>query len=145
MGIFNIFKKHAAPADADQKTAPTAATAKKSPPAEAAAPATPASAPRASPRTILPNILVRRLITEKAGNQEKLRQYTFVVSPAANKITIAEAVRQRYGVHPVAVRISNHPGRLVRFGRRQGRTKAWKKAIVTLPEGAKIESGKSAS
>lgn len=88
---------------------------------------------------------MRRIVTEKATTQESLRKYVFAVATDANKITISTAIHQRYGVSPESVRVINVRGRHVRRGRQQGVTKAWRKAIVTLPEGATIASEKSAT
>lgn len=91
------------------------------------------------------SVLLRRLVTEKAVGQASLGQYSFAVARSANKITIMRAITQRYGVKPLAVRVVNMRGSRVRFGRQQGMTGAWKKAIVQLPPGAKIEGEKAAT
>lgn len=84
-------------------------------------------------------ILQHALITEKASLMAAQRQYSFAVHPAANKAQVAEAVTSVYGVTPTAVQIIRVSGKKIRFGRIEGRTKKWKKAIVTLPEGEKID------
>lgn len=89
--------------------------------------------------------LVRRIVTEKATGGSARGQYTFAVAPEANKPMVRQAIQQRYGARPVAVRLANQRGRRVRFGLRWGTTKAWKKAVVTLPPGAKIEGEKAAT
>lgn len=146
MSLFNVFhrkQKSAAPA------APKAAVA-----VQPAAPGRPTqpqktvaatSASRAREAAAVSGVLIRRLVTEKATGRTSLGQYTFAVVPDANKITVSQAVRQRYGVKPLAVRMLNVRGRQVRFGLRSGVTKAWKKAIVKLPPGAKIEGEKTTS
>lgn len=86
-----------------------------------------------------PRILLRPLITEKATQLSSYRQYAFVVHPKANKIEIRKAIRALYGVEPQAVNVMRVPGKDVRFGRVRGRTNSWKKAIVTLKPGEKID------
>lgn len=131
MGLFNIFKKHAKPA----APAPVQPTVEPSRPTKTA----PSTAP------LITGVLVGRLVTEKASAGALLAQSVFAVARDANKITIRQAVQQRYGVAPLKVRSLNVRGQRVHFGRRKGETKPWKKAIVTMPEGVKIESEKPAS
>lgn len=84
-------------------------------------------------------ILKRPLITEKASSLGIYRQYVFAVAPSANKIEVRKAIRKVYGVDPIKVNLMNISGKNVRYGKTEGRTKDWKKAIVTLPPGQKIE------
>jgi large subunit ribosomal protein L23 len=84
-------------------------------------------------------ILLRPLITEKATAVGIFNKYEFVVSDDATKPRINEAVRNVYGVEPVKVNIVRVLGKKVRHGRRSGKTKDWKKAIVTLKQGDRIE------
>lgn len=83
-------------------------------------------------------ILVRPLITEKAANLGSEDKYVFAVNKNANKIEIAKAINEVYGIKPIAVNIVRVGGKKVRHGRVQGRRKDWKKAIVTLPKGKTI-------
>jgi large subunit ribosomal protein L23 len=82
------------------------------------------------------HILSRPIITEKLTMDGR---YGFRVSSDANKIEISKAVAKVYGVKPVAVNIINVRGRKVRYGRTSGTTSSWKKAIVTLKKGDKID------
>ena len=82
------------------------------------------------------HILISPLITEKLTADGK---YGFCVSPDANKVEIAKAIEKVYGVRPLAVNIVNVRGRKVRYGKTAGRTSNWKKAIVTLKKGDKID------
>lgn len=91
------------------------------------------------PRVELYGILLRPLITEKATNSAQFNQYIFAVSTKANKIQIARAIQSRYGIKPIKINIINNAGKNVRSGRVSGRTKDWKKAIVTLPKGKTIQ------
>jgi large subunit ribosomal protein L23 len=83
-------------------------------------------------------ILMAPVLTEKAGKQEAEGKYSFLVADTANKVEVAEAVRDLYGVKPTAVRIVNVKGKKVRFGRKQGQRKTRKKAIVSLKSGDAI-------
>ena len=85
------------------------------------------------------DILVKPLITEKASALGAVNKYVFAVSPRTNKIEVKKAIRAVYNVDPIAVNISNFSGKRVRYGRTSGVTKGWKKAVVTLKPGDKIE------
>ncbi|MBI5404938.1 MAG: 50S ribosomal protein L23 [Candidatus Kerfeldbacteria bacterium] len=84
-------------------------------------------------------VLVRAVVSEKATRLASERQYIFMVGADANKISVASAIRKLYGVTPTAVNIINVPGKALRYGRTEGRTKNWKKAVVTLKSGDRIE------
>ncbi len=86
-------------------------------------------------------ILKEPHITEKASDAESGNQYIFKVFPSANKIEIKKAVRDLFGVSVLGVNIINIHQKRKRFaGRRSGGYKeGYKKAIVTLREGHKIE------
>ncbi len=83
-------------------------------------------------------VLVKPLITEKAANLGAENKYVFEVSTSANKIEIAKAINEVYGIMPVNVNVINVQGKKVRSGRLQGKRKNWKKAIVMLPKGKTI-------
>ncbi len=83
-------------------------------------------------------ILLKPLITEKAADLATNGKYVFSVAITANKIEIAKAINQVYGVEPIAVNVINNIGKKVRYGQTMGRRKDWKKAIVTLPKGKTI-------
>jgi len=88
-----------------------------------------------------PQQIIRRpLITEKSTHQkEESRQYAFEVDPKANKIEIKAAVEQLFKVKVIKVRTLNVLGKIKRLGRRYGKRPDWKKAIVTLREGDRID------
>lgn len=80
-------------------------------------------------------IIVRPLVTEKGTNlSEQENQYQFEVHPDCNKVQVAAAVSKIYGVRVEKVRTINHQGKARRYKYKIGRTKATKKAIVTLHE-----------
>jgi len=84
-------------------------------------------------------ILKRPLLTEKVTYQGQYNQYSFEVAKSTNKIEIQKAIQGVYGVNPISINVINIKGKEVRRGRQRGRTKDWKKAIVTLKAGDKIE------
>jgi len=61
------------------------------------------------------------------------------VAPKTNKIEVAKAVKEIYGVKPVRVNMIKMAGKQARYGRISGRRKDWKKAIITLPSGQTIK------
>jgi large subunit ribosomal protein L23 len=90
-----------------------------------------------------PYEIVRRpRISEKTVHlQNKLNAYTFEVHPAANKIQIKDAIKALWKVDVKAVNTMNCRGkdRRMRNNRVPGITAAWKKAIVRIADGQKIE------
>lgn len=85
-------------------------------------------------------ILKRPLLTEKSTRlQDHLNQVAFEVDIDANKVQIANEVEKRFDVKVTKVRTMNFRGKLKRLGRFEGRRSSWKKAVVTLAEGHKIE------
>jgi len=84
-------------------------------------------------------VIIKPLVTEKAAELGALGKYVFAVNPRMNKVEVKKAIRSIYKVDPVQINISNFSGKYVRYGRSWGKTKGWKKAIVTLKPGDKIE------
>lgn len=88
-------------------------------------------------------ILYRPIVTEKISNLQEKGVYAFEVDPDANKVEIARAVEKKFKVTVVKVRTLNFKGKkkihMTRRGRFEGRTSHYKKAIVTLKEGEKID------
>ncbi len=87
----------------------------------------------------LPGILLYPRVTEKAVAFAEKGVYVFVVSDDANKIQIKRAVEGKYGVHVADVRVVRLPGKERRRGRVIGWKAGFKKAMVQLKEGQKIE------
>ena len=86
------------------------------------------------------DVVRRPLVTEKSTVLQDIRnQYSFEVAPHTNKSEIAKAVETLFDVHVEKVRIINMPGKFRRFLGRPGRTPPWKKAMVTLRKGDRIE------
>ncbi len=85
-------------------------------------------------------IIRRPLITEKSTQQKEAnRQYAFEVDRNANKIEIQSAVERLFKVKVLGVHTCNVLGKVKRLGRRYGKRPDWKKAIVTLREGDRID------
>lgn len=88
-------------------------------------------------------IIIRPIVTEKMSGLEARRQYAFEVDPQSTKIEIARAVAKKFNVTVTNVRTMNYAGKtkvqLTRKGRFSGKTSHFKKAIVTIKEGQKIE------
>ena len=83
------------------------------------------------------DIILKPIITEKSMAGISLKKYTFKVAKDANKIEIAKAVEELFGVNVAKVNTMNCKGRFKRMGRNEGYTPDWKKAIVTLSEDSK--------
>ena len=88
-----------------------------------------------------PPVIRRPLVTEKstAGASASRPAYTFVVAPGANKIMVHRAVIERYKVTPTKINISVVKGKKVFTRGRAGRRGGFKKAMVYLKPGDKIE------
>ena len=90
------------------------------------------------------DILLKPIVTEKMNEQgESLNRYGFVVDKRANKIQIKKAVEEMYGVSVDSVNtmlyLGKNKSRYTKSGIIEGRSKAFKKAVVTLVEGEKID------
>jgi len=84
------------------------------------------------------SVIVRPLVTEKSAILASKNMYVFVVKNDANRIQVAAAVKAMYDIKPLTVNVMNVRGKTVRRGRVEGKRKAWKKAIVTLPKGKSL-------
>jgi large subunit ribosomal protein L23 len=84
-------------------------------------------------------IIMRPLITEKAQNLTGLSKYAFEVDARANKPQIREAVELAFNVKVTRVNTMMMKGKMRRYGRRETKQPDWKKAVVTLAPGEKIE------
>jgi len=78
-------------------------------------------------------------ISEKASYLSEKDQYTFEVSPNYNKNEVKRAVEGIYGVDVLSVNVIKIPAKKRRLGKTEGFRKAYKKAIVKIKEGQKIE------
>ncbi|MDD3876322.1 MAG: 50S ribosomal protein L23 [Bacteroidales bacterium] len=90
------------------------------------------------------NVLIKPLITEKMTTvSEKFNRFGFIVDKRANKLQIKKAIEDLYGVSIKEINTMVYNGKLksrnTKTGVVQGRTNAFKKAIVTLKEGETID------
>jgi large subunit ribosomal protein L23 len=86
------------------------------------------------------HVIKRALVTEKSTiAKDETNKYTLEVDPRANKIEIANAVEKLFKVKVLNVQVMNVTGKKKRMGKIVGRKRSWKKAIVTLLPGSRIE------
>ena len=87
------------------------------------------------------DIIKRPIITEQSMADIDMKRYVFEVAKDANKIEIAKAVEEAFGVKVAKVNTLNMQGKLKRMGAQPaGRRPSWKKAMVTLtPDSKSIE------
>ena len=84
------------------------------------------------------DIIKRPIITEQSMADTEMKRYTFEVAKTANKIEIAKAVEEIFGVKVASVNTLTVPGKEKRMGAgRPGMTKTWKKAYVQLAADSK--------
>jgi large subunit ribosomal protein L23 len=84
-------------------------------------------------------VLIKPLITEKSSNLSAKGAYCFEVAISTNKIEVAKAIEEVYGVKPEKVNVINIEGKRKTRGRVKGKRKDWKKAFVFLPKGKTID------
>ncbi len=78
-------------------------------------------------------VILRPLLSEKGVHRStRYNQYSFEVNPLADKETVKKAVEELFDVTVVKVRTQNRKGKTRRYRFKFGKTRAWKKAIVTL-------------
>ena len=87
----------------------------------------------------LTRVIVRPVVTEKTTDMGESNKFVFEVARAANKVEIKQAVERFFGVKVVDVRTMNMKGKPKRLGRHEGMRAGWKKAIVTVGDGEKID------
>jgi large subunit ribosomal protein L23 len=102
-----------------------------------------AAVPKRVPRKTVAGEAYRVLktpqVTEKATGLVGQNQYVFKVWPKANKVETKKAIENLYGVDVISVKIIKVPRKRRRLGRISGWRKGYKKAIVKIKEGQKIE------
>jgi large subunit ribosomal protein L23 len=88
----------------------------------------------------LHDVIVRPVISEKSTVETERNNYTFAVARDANKFLVKAAVEAEFKVNVLGVRIVNVKPKEKRRGRRtKGIVPGWKKAVVTIAPGEKIE------
>ncbi|MBI5745891.1 MAG: 50S ribosomal protein L23 [Nitrospirae bacterium] len=86
------------------------------------------------------DILIKPLLTEKmTALKESENRISFVVDKRANKIEVKKAVEEAFKVKVASVNVMNLLGKKKRLGRFAGKRPDWKKAIITLKKGEKLE------
>ena len=102
-----------------------------------------AAVPKRAPRKTVVGEAYRILktpqVTEKATGLVGQNQYVFKVWPRVNKVETKKAIEDLYGVDVISVKIIKVPRKRRRLGRISGWRKGYKKAIVKIKEGQKIE------
>ena len=88
-------------------------------------------------------IVLKPIVSEKSMDHTQRGKYTFRVHPDANKLQVKDAIEELFKVDVVTVNVLNTKAKEKSRNRRRGRitgwTSPWKKAVVTLAEGQKIE------
>ena len=90
-------------------------------------------------KSAAPGVLVEPILTEKSTFLSEGDQYTFKVSKRTNKKEIAKAIEEKYKVDVVKVGIISVPRKKIKSGRTPGWKKGFKKAVVRVKSGQKIE------
>jgi large subunit ribosomal protein L23 len=85
------------------------------------------------------SLIKRPIITEKTTRLMEQNKYCFMVDPRANKTQIKSAVEEIFKVKVKSVNTLNLLGKVKRMGRYEGRRPSWKRAVVTLEKGSRIE------
>jgi large subunit ribosomal protein L23 len=86
-------------------------------------------------------IIIRPIITEKTEQlKTDCNQYTFEVARRSNKVEIKKAMEKLFNIHVDKVRVMNYDGKPKRMGAFAGKRSNWRKAVITLKKGEKIES-----
>ena len=85
------------------------------------------------------DVIIAPVITEKSMANRQNNVYTFKVAKDATKTDIKKAIEEAFKVSVKSVNTLNTKSKRRRVGRYSGRTKTYKKAIVTLAEGSSIE------
>lgn len=91
------------------------------------------------------DIILRPIITEKTSSLMEHNRYTFEVHRSANKIQVRKAVEAVFKVKVAGVNTINVKGKPKRMGAFSGYSRSWKKAIVQLAAGERIEFFEGAS
>lgn len=86
------------------------------------------------------DILIKPLLTEKmTALKESENRVSFVVDKRTNKIEVKKAVEEAFKVKVASVNVMNLLGKKKRLGKFAGKRPDWKKAIITLKKGEKLE------
>jgi large subunit ribosomal protein L23 len=84
-------------------------------------------------------VLKRPIITEKNTILTAQSKYSFEIAQEASKQQVKEAVEKMFKVNVIGVNVITVPGKMRRVGKSRGMTSPWRKAVVTLQPGQRIE------
>ena len=84
-------------------------------------------------------VLRRPLVTEKGTIMQERNKYAFEVHSGSTKKLVKQAVEKAFKVKVTSVNVLSVKGKMKRMGRREVMTPSWKKAVVTLEQGQKIQ------
>ena len=84
-------------------------------------------------------VIIRPIITENSYDMMENNVYTFEVAKDSNKVEVRQAIEALFNVHVTKVNTLNVKSKPKRLRQQPGRTRTWKKAMVTLAEGETIE------
>jgi len=96
-------------------------------------------------KLIAHDIIIRPIVTEKSSRIMEDNWYTFEVHSMANKIQIRKAVEEIFKVKVIKVNTIKVKPKPKRMGAFSGKTRSWKKAMVSLAAGQRIEFFEGAS
>ncbi len=85
------------------------------------------------------NIIIQPVISEKSTEMIEHNKYVFKVPVTANKLVVSQAIKEIFGVKPKKINLMMVRGKTKKLKNKAGKKSAWKKAIVTLRAGDKIE------
>lgn len=85
------------------------------------------------------DVLIRPVISEKTTSMMEQNKYVFEVMMKANKLLVRQAIKEIFGVRAEKINMMVVRGKQKSIRFRNGRSSAWKKAVVTLKAGDKIE------
>lgn len=85
------------------------------------------------------DVIIRPVISEKSTEMMEVNKYVFEVAMKANKLLVRRAIKEIFGVVPEKINIVRMRGKTRRVRFRIGQRAAWKKAVVTLKAGDKIQ------
>ena len=84
-------------------------------------------------------IIIRPIVSEQSYDMMEQNKYTFEVAKSATKLQVRDAIEEIFGVHVTRVNTLNVKPKTKRVRYIAGKTRTWKKAIVTVAEGETIE------
>lgn len=90
-------------------------------------------------KTMPQDIILRPVITEKSSRLMEHNKYTFEVHPRANKIVVRNAITELFKVKVIKVSTAYVRPKPKRMGAFLGKSRSWKKAVVTVAAGERIE------